>query len=204
LVIQDLNKKYETAFVAVRFGNVIGSAGSVIPIFREQIRQGGPVKVTHKDMVRYFMTIPEATQLVLQAGAIGQGGEIFILDMGEPVRILDLAKTTITLSGLRPYEDIDIMFTGVRPGEKLFEELATTGEDISKTRHPKIFIGKIASYKEEEVQHALEHLGRLAELGDEQALRTFLNEFLPEAKLTTASAISIDQKLSVVRAASVA
>lgn len=204
LVIQDLNKRYETAFVAVRFGNVIGSAGSVIPIFREQIRQGGPVKVTHKDMVRYFMTIPEATQLVLQAGAIGQGGEIYVLDMGEPVRILDLAKATITLSGLKPYEDIDIAFTGMRPGEKLFEELGTTGEDISKTRHPKIFIGKIASYREEEVRNAVEHLGRLAELGDEQALRTFLNKFLPEANLTNISAASIGPKLTVAAAASVA
>jgi FlaA1/EpsC-like NDP-sugar epimerase len=204
LVVQDLNKKYRTSFVAVRFGNVIGSTGSVIPIFREQIRQGGPVTVTHKDMVRYFMTIPEATQLVLQAGAIGKGGEIFILDMGEPVSILDLAKATIILSGLKPYEDIDIVFTGARPGEKLFEELETSGEEISKTLHPKIFIGKIASYPAEDVRRALERLGRIAERGDEKELRTFLNEFLPEANLRVGDASSGGPTLSVVTAANIA
>jgi FlaA1/EpsC-like NDP-sugar epimerase len=121
LVVQDLNSQYDTRFVAVRFGNVIGSAGSVIPIFREQIRNGGPVTITDKRMKRYFMTIPESAQLVLQASVIGQGGEVFILHMGEPVRILDLAETLITLSGLKPHEDIQIIETGVRPGDKLFE-----------------------------------------------------------------------------------
>jgi FlaA1/EpsC-like NDP-sugar epimerase len=183
LVVQDLDRRYATRYVAVRFGNVIGSTGSVIPIFREQIRKGGPVTVTHQDMVRYFMTIPEAAQLVLQAGAMGEGGEIFILDMGEPVRILDLAKDTITLSGFKPYEDIDIIFTGVRPGEKLFEELDTAGEQVSKTRHPKIFIGKIAAYTEEQVSQALERLATLAQDGHEPELRQYLNELLPEAAL---------------------
>ena len=187
LVVQDLNRKSGTRFLAVRFGNVIGSAGSVIPTFREQIRKGGPVTVTHPEMVRYFMTIPEAAQLVLQAAAMGEGGEIFILDMGEPVRILDLAKDTITLSGLRPFEDINIVFTGIRPGEKLFEELQTTAEKMIKTRHPKIFIGRIAAYPEKKVQHALERLSVLAENGWDRELRLTLNDLLPEAQLKVTS-----------------
>jgi len=184
LVIQDLSNRSKTRYVAVRFGNVIGSNGSVIPIFSEQIRKGGPVTVTHPEMTRYFMTIPEAAQLVLQAGAMGQGGEIFILDMGNPVRILDLAKSAITLSGLRPFSDIDIVFTGVRSGEKLFEELELTDEKTSKTRHPKIFIGKIQAYPEEKVRHALERLAILSERGSEVEVRMFLNELLPEAHLS--------------------
>jgi FlaA1/EpsC-like NDP-sugar epimerase len=183
LVIQDLNRSSRTRFIAVRFGNVIGSAGSVIPTFREQIRRGGPVTVTHPQMVRYFMTIPEAAQLVLQAGALGEGGEIFILDMGEPVRILDLAKDTITLSGLRPYEDIGIVFTGIRPGEKLFEELQTSEEQVIKTWHPKIFIGRLATYPEDKIRHALEMLSMLAYSGWDRELRKALNDLLPEAQL---------------------
>lgn len=184
LVVQDLNRRFNTRYVAVRFGNVIGSAGSVLTIFREQIRKGGPVTVTHADMVRYFMTIPEASQLVLEAGAIGGGGEIFILDMGEPVKIMDLARDMITLSGLRPYEDIDIQVTGMRPGEKLFEELEITEEAMSKTRHPKIFIGRIAAYPTEKVRTALEKLRALAMDGRERELRQFINELLPEATIT--------------------
>ena len=183
LVVQDLNRRHRTRYVAVRFGNVIGSAGSVIPIFREQIRKGGPVTVTHPDMVRYFMTIPEAAQLVLQAGAMGEGGEIFILDMGHPVRILDLAKDTITLSGFKPFEDIDIVFTGVRAGEKLFEELEITEECMTRTRHPKIFIGKIAAYPEDKVRHALRQLAIFSDDGNESRLRAYLNELLPEARV---------------------
>jgi FlaA1/EpsC-like NDP-sugar epimerase len=183
LAIQDLNRESGTRFVAVRFGNVIGSAGSVVPIFREQIRRGGPVTVTHPEMRRYFMTIPEAAQLVLQAGAMGKGGEIFILDMGEPVRVLDLAEEMITLTGLRPYVDMDIVFTGLRPGEKLFEELELKGEQISKTRHPKIYIGKINPYPPEEVARALRVLNDLARNADGTAVRKFLNSLLPEASL---------------------
>lgn len=185
LVVQDLQRRWNTRYVAVRFGNVIGSAGSVIPIFQEQIRKGGPVTVTHPEMKRYFMTIPEAVQLVIQAGAMGAGGEIFILDMGEPISILDLAKDTITLSGLKPDEDIEIVFTGVRPGEKLFEELEMRGENIAKTRHPKIFIGKIAPWPKERVRHAFERLRDLAQDGREQELRRFINDLLPEAQIKT-------------------
>ena len=185
LIMQSLNQQFATRFVAVRFGNVIGSAGSVIPIFREQIRDGGTVTVTHPDMTRYFMTIPEAAQLVLQAGAMGEGGEILILDMGTPVRILDLAKDTITLSGLRPYEDIEIIFTGVRPGEKLSEALIMTEENMSKTRHPKIFIGKVATYPQEKLNSALQRLAALAEEGSDEPLRVLLNELIPEASLVS-------------------
>ncbi len=183
LVVQDLNRWFTTRYVAVRFGNVIGSAGSVIPVFREQIRNGGPVTVTHPDMMRYFMTIPEAAHLVLEAGAMGNGGEIFILDMGEPVRILDLAKEAIIFSGLKPFEDIDIAFTGVRPGEKLFEELEIKEEEMSRTRHPKIFIGKIAAYPHQKVSHALEALSVMARNGRDQEIRAYLNHLLPEARV---------------------
>ena len=183
MVVQDLDRRYRTRFVAVRFGNVLGSTGSVIPIFREQIRNGGPVTVTHPEMVRFFMTIPEASQLVLQAGAIGKGGEIFVLDMGEPVRIVDLAHEMITLSGLKPNEDIDVVFTGVRPGEKLYEEVGTDEENVAPTGKAKILIGKIPPSPPDIVERALEKLSRLADDGHEDAIRRFLMELLPDARL---------------------
>lgn len=186
LVAQDLNRAYATRFVAVRFGNVIGSAGSVIPIFREQIRNGGPVTITDKRMKRYFMTIPEAAQLVLQASVLGKGGEVFILHMGEPVRIMDLAETLITLSGLKPHEDIQIVETGVRPGEKLYEELSFETEETVPTSHPKIFINKLATAEPETLQTALKVLTRLVGERNEDELRRFLNGLLPEARLKLA------------------
>jgi FlaA1/EpsC-like NDP-sugar epimerase len=186
LVVQDLNSEYDTRFVAVRFGNVIGSAGSVIPIFQEQIRNGGPVTITDKRMKRYFMTIPESAQLVLQATVIGQGGEVFILHMGEPVRIIDLAETLITLSGLKPHEDIQIVETGMRPGEKLYEELKFETEATVATSHPKIFINRLDTPEPETVRTALKVLARLVRERNEDELRRFLNGLLPEARLRSA------------------
>lgn len=187
LVVQDLDRRFPTRFVAVRFGNVLGSAGSVIPIFREQIQRGGPITVTHPDMRRYFMTIPEAAQLVLQAGAMGEGGEIFVLDMGEPVKIVDVAVDLIRLSGLRPYEDIDIVFSGMRPGEKLFEELDTTGEEVTKTRHPKVFIGRIAPCPAEALLRSIHTLKRAADVGDSAAVREAISIAVPESRVSQES-----------------
>ncbi len=184
IVLQDLNRIYPTKYVAVRFGNVLGSAGSVVPIFREQILKGEALTITDKEMTRYFMTIPEASALVLQAGALGTGGEIFILDMGKPVKILDLAEDMIRLSGLQPYEDIDITFTGIRPGEKLFEELEITGENLLKTTHPKIFIGKIATYSSEEVANILSNFRQAVGENDAAKIRHLFNHFLPEAQIS--------------------
>ena len=182
LYLQALSARSTTRFVTVRFGNVLGSAGSVIPIFREQIARGGPVLVTHPEMRRYFMTIPEASQLVLQAGAMGEGGEIFILDMGEPVRIVDLARDLISLSGLRVDEDIEIRFSGVRTGEKLFEELSTDAEHATKTRHPKVFVGRIAPQSWEAVSAGVEQFVQLVCEQDSspERLRAAIGELVPE------------------------
>ncbi len=139
-LIMQSQQKEGTRFMAVRFGNVVGSSGSVIPLFRRQIEQGGPVTVTHPDVERYFMTIPEAVQLIIQAGAMGAGGEIFILKMGTPVKIVDMARDLIRLSGKDPEKDIKIIFTGLREGEKLYEELITVGEGIVPTEHEKIMV----------------------------------------------------------------
>lgn len=185
LALQSLEERYRTRYVAVRFGNVLGSTGSVIPIFREQIRRGGPVTVTHPEMTRYFMTIPEAAQLVIQAGALGRGGEIFILDMGKPVKILDVARDMIRLSGLRPDEDIQVRITGLRPGEKLFEELGTTDDHVERTRHPKIFVGKIPRSAPELVEHGLAALASAVRGGDGDSIRRALRDLVPEATLGT-------------------
>jgi len=174
MLIQTIDKKSETKFMAVRFGNVLGSHGSVIPLFKKQIAKGGPVTVTHKDVIRYFMTIPEAVQLVIQAGSIGKGGEVFVLDMGEPVKIIDLAKDLIKLSGLRLGEDIDIEITGLRPGEKLFEELLNDNEDNIATEYERIFITRLGEIDLIKLDKAMHNLKQLAREDDTAAIINLL------------------------------
>jgi FlaA1/EpsC-like NDP-sugar epimerase len=179
LYVQALSRTSGCRFVTVRFGNVLDSAGSVVPIFRQQIAEGGPVTITHPDMRRYFMTIPEAARLVLQAGAIGQGGHILLLDMGEPVRIVDLAEDMIRLSGLRVGEDIAVEFSGMRPGEKLFEELHLSGERQMPTSHPKIIVVDHDPADIDSVATAIDELARLADAGP-QFVVAELQRLIPE------------------------
>ena len=190
LVCQDLAAHFDsTRYIAVRFGNVMGSAGSVVPIFRKQIAEGGPVTVTHRDAMRYFMTIPEAAQLVLEAGAIGTTGDVMILDMGRPIRITELAEDMISLSGYKPYEEVSIEFVGLRPGEKLSEELELTGEGIAPTEHPKILVGKVQA-PDPEFGDRLEELLDSGRPLDEPRLRRLLHKLLPEARIEGVPGVS--------------
>lgn len=188
-----------TRFVAVRFGNVLGSSGSVVPIFKKQIAAGGPVTVTHPDMKRYFMTIPEASQLVLQAGAIGRGGEIFVLDMGEPIKIVDLARELITRSGMRVDDDIVIEFTGIRPGEKLYEELAGHAEETCPTIHPKIRIWQLPVAETSQVERGLAILREAIDGTPEEAVTALarcVREYRPEGlKLPADDDIGLSSQL---------
>lgn len=185
MMVQALNEQYVTEFVAVRFGNVLGSNGSVIPIFKRQIERGGPVTVTDPEIIRYFMTIPEAVSLVLQAGCYADGGEIFVLDMGEPVKILTLAENMIRLSGLTPYKDIPIVFTGLRPGEKLFEELLMAEEGLAKTEHEMIYIAKPMDFDSNLFFQRLNRLVKVAQ-NEHSDIRTAVNEIVDTYAYETA------------------
>ena len=194
-IVQMAGSKKRTKFITTRFGNVLGSNGSVIPRFQEQISNGGPVTVTHPDIIRYFMTIPEACSLVLEAGTMGNGGEVFLFDMGEPIRILDLAKKMIRLAGLTPGKDIELRFTGLRPGEKLFEELLNKEEEVIPTHNKKILIAKVMEYDLARVSISIEHLINLAkENNDEEVVRQ-MKRIVPEYVSNNSIYESIDEQM---------
>jgi FlaA1/EpsC-like NDP-sugar epimerase len=177
MLIQNINGS--TQFISVRFGNVLGSAGSVVPLFQKQIEEGGPVTVTHREATRYFMTAPEAISLVIQAGAMGKGGEVLVLDMGEPVKIIDLAKDLIMLAGLVPDKDIEIKFIGLRPGEKLHEELLTKEETTTTTYHKQIFIVKPDIINPSILEEKINALLSLSEKGNREKIIQQLRELVP-------------------------
>jgi len=195
--------KPDTKFIVTRFGNVLGSSGSVIPVFTEQIRAGGPITVTDARMTRFFMTIPEAAQLVVQSSAMGKGGEIFVLDMGEQVRIVDMAHDLIRLAGLKP-DDIEIVYTGIRPGEKLYEELYYDEEESLPTSHEKILTAYHRTFEYESVQQSVERLLELA-YSSEEEIRRFLAEMIPEYQLPCqdeANRDAVTQEISEIYALS--
>ena len=179
MIIQSMDNISNTEYVAVRFGNVLGSNGSVIPLFKKQIEEGGPVTVTHEDIIRYFMTIPEAVQLVIQAGSMAEGGEIFVLDMGKPVKILDFAMDLIRLSGFEPNIDIPIKITGLRPGEKLFEELLLEEEGVSDTVHNKIFVAKPTFIDYKLLLKSLDEANKVIKTGTDQDIKEFAKLIVP-------------------------
>ncbi len=201
ILVHHAAKRTSRRFVVVRFGNVLGSRGSVIPLFEKQIAAGGPVTVTHPDMTRYFMTIPEAVQLVLSAAVLGEGGETFVLDMGEQIRILDLARDLISLSGLRPEEDIDIVFTGIRPGEKLYEELFGVGEEPIPTTHPKILQTHSQGLpRQERLQEGVEKMLVAARAGDENALNAEIQRLVPSFRPAAELVVAGEQTPLATRA----
>lgn len=203
LICQSFAGASNTEFVVVRFGNVLGSRGSVVPIFKQQVADGGPVTITHRDMKRYFMTIPEAVSLVLQAMSMGNDGEVFVLDMGDPIRILDLAEQVIRLSGVEPYRDIDIVETSMRPGEKLFEEILTDTEGFTRTSHQRLFIAKQERLDYSKIGAAIELLQRAVRMADWRAaisqLREFVPEYTPAAHITGAPIAAADAPVRIER-----
>jgi FlaA1/EpsC-like NDP-sugar epimerase len=180
IYIQSLGKHASTKFITTRFGNVLGSNGSVIPRFKKQIEQGGPVTITHPDITRFFMTIPESCQLVLEAGSMGSGGEIFLFDMGKSVKIVDLARKMIRLSGLKEDTDIKITYTGLRPGEKLYEELLSSSENALPTHHRQILVGKVREYEFKEVQRFITELIQLFKTQDNDRIVSKMKDIVPE------------------------
>jgi len=195
MIIQGMDKKSKTEYVAVRFGNVLGSNGSVIPLFKKQIAEGGPVTVTHPEINRFFMTIPEAVQLVLEAGSMAKGGEIFVLDMGQPVKIADLARDLIILSGLEPDVDIEIKYTGLRPGEKLYEELLMAEEGLTATKHEKIHIGRPLDIDMDELAKELVKL-KFVLTGPTEGLIEFIKEMVPTYKSNEEAAVANENRMT--------
>jgi FlaA1/EpsC-like NDP-sugar epimerase len=194
MIIQGMDKKSKTEYVAVRFGNVLGSNGSVIPLFKKQIAEGGPVTVTHPEINRYFMLIPEAVQLVLEAGSMARGGEIFVLDMGQPMKIVDLAKDLIRLSGFEPNVDINIKFTGLRPGEKLYEELLMAEEGLTATKHEKIHVARPLDMDMHELKKELEKL-KFVVSGPKEGILDFVRKLVPTYKNADETAATNDSAI---------